>query len=69
MDILGTVNSPLTVSALTRMASEKLQEHISWNTVEKYIRELVDTNRVQPISLPHSKQSDKQGLTVYTLKK
>lgn len=60
---------PLTTSVLARMLSEEAGSRISWNTVQKYLRELVEANRVHPISLPHSKKSGETGLTVYTLKK
>jgi len=60
---------PLTASALSRLVSEELGARVSWNTVQKYIRELVETNHIQPIALPHSKKSGETGLVVYTLKK
>jgi hypothetical protein len=69
LETLGTSNTPLTISALAKISSERLQQRISWNTVEKYVRELVETEKVQPISLPHSKESNKTGLTVYSIKK
>jgi hypothetical protein len=60
---------PLTTSVLARAVSEKSGSKVSWNTVQKYLRELVEANRVQPIGLPHSKKPGEMGLTVYTLKK
>lgn len=70
--ILGALEHspvPLTVSTLSRIISENSGSKISWNTTQKYLRELVETNRVRPIPLPHSKKPGKTGLTVYELKK
>jgi hypothetical protein len=69
LEVLGSSSTPLTISALVKISSEKLQQSISWNTVEKYVRELVETERIQPICLPHSKELNKPGLTVYSIKK
>lgn len=69
LDILGATASPMTVSAMARIVSEKLGETVSWNTVQKYLQELVETNKVQAVSLQHSKVVGKTGLTVYTLKR
>ena len=60
---------PLTTSALGRLVSEQLGAQISWNTIQKYVRELVETNRVRAIPLLHSKRSGETGLVVYTVKK
>jgi hypothetical protein len=46
-----------------------LNKQVSWNTVQKYLHELIEANQVQAITLPHSKEDGKEGLTVYTLKK
>lgn len=60
---------PLTASALGRLVSEQLGTHISWNTIQKYVRELVETNKVRAIPLLHSKRAGETGLVVYTVKK
>jgi hypothetical protein len=69
LDMLGAAGSPMTVSAMARIVSEKLGETVSWNTVQKYLQELVETNKVQAVALPHSKEAGKTGLTVYALKR
>lgn len=69
LTILERSNVPLTSSALGRIAMEEFNMKASWNTVQKYVRELVEANKVQPISLPHSKKSGETGLVVYILKK
>lgn len=66
---LGKSKTPMTTSAVGRLISEELGERISWNTTQKYLRELVEANKVQPIPLPHSKKSGEAGLTLYTLKR
>jgi hypothetical protein len=69
LDNLERVGAPLTASALSRIVSEETGSKLSWNTVQKYTRELVDSGRVQPIVLQHSKKPGEPGLTVYVLKK
>lgn len=62
-------NTPMTVLSVTREVSKNLKKQVSWNTVWKYMQELVKLDKVQPIQLPHSKIEGKTGLTVYMLKK
>jgi hypothetical protein len=69
LSVLSENQVPLTVSNLAKFASEKTGRILSWNTAQKYVQELVEVNKVQPIILPHSKETGKEGLTVYTLKK
>lgn len=69
LQILEQKQIPMTVSALAKYSSQNLGSAISWNTIQKYVQELVETNKVQAIPLPHSKEDNKEGLTVYTLKK
>lgn len=69
ISVLSNSQTPLTVSSLTRFISKSINRTVSWNTVQKYIDELITTEKIQAISLPHSKIEDKQGLTVYVLKK
>lgn len=67
--ILSTSQTPLTVSTLTRFVSKDFNRTVSWNTVQKYLDELVQSEKVQAIQLPHSKIEDRTGLTVYVMKK
>jgi hypothetical protein len=60
---------PLTISSLARLVSKDSGTQISWNTIQKYLKELIETNKVQAIPLPHSKKEGKDGLTVYVLKR
>ena len=69
LTILEKSGVPLTTSALSRLMAEELDIQTSWNTVQKYVRELVETNHIKPIPLPHSKKSGETGLVVYTLKR
>lgn len=69
LNALENSNVPLTTSVLARVVSEDAGSNVSWNTIQKYLRELVEANRVQPIALPHSKRAGEIGLTVYTIKK
>jgi len=43
--------------------------NVSWNTVQKYLQELVELGKVEAIPTPHSKKEGKEGLTVYMLKR
>jgi len=69
MEMLGSSASPMTVSAMTRIVSEKTGHSVSWNTVQKYLQELVEMNKVQAMALPHSKTAGRTGLVVYTLRR
>jgi predicted transcriptional regulator len=69
LKILSSINTPLTISTITRLISNELKTRVSWNTVQKYIQELVKLNKVQTITVPHSKIENKDGLTLYILKK
>lgn len=60
---------PMTISALAKYTSQSVGQTLSWNTVQKYVQELVEMNKLQAIPLPHSKEENKEGLTVYALKK
>lgn len=60
---------PMTISLLARLASEKTNRTLSWNTIQKYLAELAAADKVQAIALPHSKEEGKKGLTVYILKR
>lgn len=69
IEVLSSKNVPMTTSSIANAISKKLGKKVSWNTIEKYINELVAMDKVSPIVLPHSKQEGKDGLTVYTIKK
>lgn len=69
MSALVGSQTPMTTSTLTRVISKEVNKQVSWNTVQKYLDEMVQTEKVQAIELPHSKIEDRTGLTVYVLKK
>jgi broad specificity polyphosphatase/5'/3'-nucleotidase SurE len=69
INVLESSQTPMTISSLTRFISEEAKRTVSWNTVQKYVDELIKVDRVQAINLPHSKEENKTGLTVYTIKK
>jgi predicted transcriptional regulator len=48
---------------------KKFNKNLSWNTVQKYLNELVKSNQLSTIHLPHSKEKKKTGITVYILKR
>ena len=64
-EIISKYNFPLTISFIQR---EIIKEgrNVSWNTVKKYLEELVKEKKVKKIWLPHSKKERKKGLKVYT---
>lgn len=67
--LLNSSQTPLTTSSLTRFISKEVNKTVSWNTVQKYLDELIQTEKVQAIELPHSKIENRTGLTVYVLRK
>ena len=69
LEELRKVEVPVTINALCKLIRKSRGRRISWNTVEKYLSELVNMGVVTPISLPHSKVEGKKGLTVYTIKR
>ena len=69
ISLLTSLEVPVTISLVSKELSKTINREISWNTVQKYMRELVESGKLQAIQLPHSKQENKDGLVVYTLKK
>jgi len=69
LEVLSSSPMPHTISSLAKIISPKVGRTVSWNTIQKYLDELVQVGKIQPISLPHSKIEGKTGLTVYQLKK
>lgn len=69
INALKSTGSPMTVNTITSNISAQMKRKVSWNTVRKYIQELVEVNKVHATVLPHSKMDGKKGLTVYTIKK
>lgn len=69
VEIIGSNRLPTSVNNLKKGIDKELKKEISWNTVKKYLDELVKTDVIQPIILPHSKVEKKEGLTVYTIKR
>lgn len=69
LENLGGLDTPISINALRKMMTKKMKRSVSWNTVQKYLQELIEIGRVVALSTPHSKIEGKEGLTVYTLKK
>ena len=69
IEILEETNAPLTTFFISKTISQKINRKISWNTVQKYVQELVESGKIQAIQLPHSKIENGAGLVVYTLKR
>lgn len=69
LENLGNFEVPLSINSLCKMISKQIGKSISWNTVQKYLQELVEIGRVEAIQTMHSKIEGKQGLTVYSLKR
>lgn len=67
--ILTELKTPVATSVISKEVSKTLNRRISWNTVQKYVQELVEGGKIQAIQLPHSKIETKSGLVLYTLKK
>ncbi|MBI1978587.1 MAG: hypothetical protein HYS62_00830 [Candidatus Aenigmarchaeota archaeon] len=67
--ILDRMGTPITISTLLREITTTISRKVSWNTIQKYTQELVESGRIQATQLPHSKKENQNGLVVYTLKK
>ncbi len=64
-----SVGTPMNTAIITKQISKTLNENVSWHTVNKYLNELVQLDKLRVTVLPHSKDEKKQGLIVYSLKK
>lgn len=69
LEILSGTKTPLTTSSIQKLIFKQSGKKMSWNTVQKYLDELVKSNEVCSFALPHSRRKDKHGLTVYMLKR
>jgi len=69
LDILSNTNTPLTPSSIKKLILNRFDKNLSWNTVQKYLDELMKRGEVSSIQLPHSKIKGRAGLRVYILKK
>lgn len=65
---LQEIDIPISIEALRKEISKNLGRNLSWNTVQKYLQELVEMGKVDAIPMPHSKKEG-EGLTVYILKR
>ena len=69
IEALSSYTTPQNVSAIKKDISKRLGQNVSWNTVQKYINELVQMEKVQKIAAVHCKIEGKNGLMLYQLKK
>jgi predicted transcriptional regulator len=69
LDVLSNTKLPLTTSSIKKLILKKFDKNLSWNTVKKYLDELVKENHLTILDLPHSKKKGKKGILVYILKR
>lgn len=69
LSILQKQNLPLNIKIISDQIFEEYGKRYSWNTIQKYLNELVEIGQVEEIVLPHSKDKGKFGLKVFTIKK
>jgi transposase len=69
LETLHEIKTPVSTNAIRNIITKKIGKEISWNTVNKYLQELVKIDKVKEIPTPHSKKEGKKGLTVYILKR
>jgi hypothetical protein len=69
LEILSEVNVPLNINSISKEIYKRTKNRISWNTIKKYLTELVKLEKVEAITLQHSKKEGETGLTVYVLKR
>ncbi|MCD6482984.1 MAG: hypothetical protein J7K83_01805 [Candidatus Aenigmarchaeota archaeon] len=68
LECLSQTQTPVNVSYIKKYVDSKMERNVSWNTIKKYLNELMLLDKVKKIKLPHSKEKDKEGLTLYTLR-
>jgi len=56
---------PSNVKKISEFISQRVGKTISWNTVKKYLEELVRIDKVKRIQTHHSKIPEKTGITLY----
>ena len=56
------------INSIKSELSLRLNRNFSWNTVQKYLNELVEVGKVEAIVTPHSKEEGKEGIVVYKKK-
>lgn len=67
LDIVKTAETPLTIEVLRKLISNRTGKNCSWNTVRKYLNQLVEEHKIVRTELPHSHDPLKRtGLTVYS---
>ncbi len=59
---------PANVKRITDYINSVSNLNLSWNTVKKYLEELVKLDKLKKIKLEHSKEKGKEGLTLYAPK-
>lgn len=69
LENLENFDTPISINALRKFVTKGVGKSVSWNTVQKYLQELVEMGRIEALSTPHSKIEGRGGLTVYILKK
>lgn len=69
LEVLSKSNFPMNISMICSCVASEIKKPVNWNTVKKYLDELVKLDKVQAIPLPHSKEENKVGLIVYSIKK
>jgi hypothetical protein len=60
---------PSNVDKIRKYISKKMNKNISWNTVKKYLEELVKLDKLRKIVVPHSKEKGREGIVLYEKKK
>jgi len=69
IEVLSKSEFPLNISSIQKKISQETKTSVNWNSVKKYLDELVKLEKVKAIPLPHSKKTGETGLIVYSLKK
>lgn len=69
IEALKNASTPLNINSIKFYVSARMNRNLSWNTVMKYVKELIELGKVEAVPLPHSKNPNKFGLILYRLKK
>ena len=54
--VLEESRTPLNINAIAKKIKERTGRRYSWNTIQKYLNELVEIGQIEAIKLPHSKK-------------
>ena len=68
MDVLEQMDFPVSCNILKREVGKRMDRDIHFDTVKKYVEDLVKKNLIFKKQLPPAKKEHKKGATLYSKK-